>query len=212
MSPVGRTVLLCVVFISLVLGAFVYTTLQTPELSDEELRDRGVFVMPRPRDVASFSLEDHTGAAFDNESLKGKWSFLFFGFTHCPDICPTTMSEMGQAERQMRQADPELADGFRGVLVSVDPERDTSEQLQSYVSAFSPSFLGVRGDIAATGVFAQQVNVAFAKVPTPDGRYTMDHSGQIVIINPEGHYHGFIKLPHQAETIRLAYQSLAARF
>jgi protein SCO1/2 len=210
MSPIAKTVALCAVFITIVLAMFVYSVTRTPQLSEEELRQRGVFVLPTPRDIAPFELTDHTGAAFDNESLQGKWSFVFFGFTHCPDVCPTSMAELGRVDRELQQADPELGQGFQGVLVTVDPERDTADKLGQYATAFSPRFLGVRGSRDATAKLAEQLNVAFAKVPDDAGGYTMDHTGYIVIINPYGHYHGFIKLPHKAETIRLTYQTLAA--
>lgn len=212
MTPVARTVTMAVVFITLVLSMFVYSVLQTPQLSDEELRERGVFLLPRPRDLAPFVLQDHLGAPFDNERLLGKWTFVFFGFTHCPDICPTTMSELGQVDTKLRQEGGPLAETFQGLLVTVDPERDTAEILGTYATAFSPRFFGVRAAREPTAEFAQQVNAAFGKVPAEDGGYTMDHTGNLIIINPRGHYHGFIKLPHKAETIRLAYQSLAARF
>ena len=193
---------------------FVFSTLQTPQLSEEEMRNRGVFLLPVPRDIAPFELSSKNGETFENNNLKGVWSFVYFGFTHCPDICPTTMSVLGQVERQLQQQQHEDADRFRGVLVTVDPERDTLEKLNQYVTAFSPRFVGARGSREMTAQFAQQVNVAFAKVPSQDSAdgYTMDHTGNIVIINPKGHYHGFIKLPHEAETIRLTFQTLAASF
>ena len=211
MSPIARTVSLCVVFITAVVAMFVYTTVQTPQLSDEELRERGVFILPRPRALAEINLDSHTGAAFTNATLEGKWSFIFFGFTHCPDICPTSMSVLGQVARGLKLDRVENADAFQGILVTVDPERDTLEKLGTYATAFAPDFIGVRGDRASLAEFATQVNVAFAKVPEGDG-YTMDHTGNFVILNPMGHYHGFLKLPHDAETIRLTFQSLAARF
>ena len=123
------------------------------------------------------------------------------------------MSEMGQADAKLRQGGEQDA-GFQGILVTVDPERDTADLLGPYATAFSPRFFGVRGDLEPTALFAQQVSAAFGKMPSSDDEagYTMDHTGNIVIINPRGHYHGFMKLPHKAETIRLTYQSLAASF
>ena len=212
MSGIRLTVGLCVVFITIVVGMFVFSVTREPQLSEEQLRERGVFLLPRPRELSPIALQDHTGAEFSQAQFEGHWTFIFFGFTYCPDICPTTMSVLGQVERQLQQADPSIADNFRGVLVSVDPERDTAEVLGNYVTAFSPRFVGVMGDLTSIGEFANQVNVAFAKVPTDDGGYTVDHTGNVVIINPKGHYHGFIKLPHKAETIRLAYQSLKSQF
>ena len=211
MTPVARTVTLCVVFITAVVGMFVYSTLQTPQLSDEELRARGVFILPRPRALTEINLASHTGEAFTNTTLEDKWSFVFFGFTNCPDICPTSMSVLGQVARGLQRDRVDNAEQFQGILVTVDPERDTLDKLGVYATAFAPDFLGVRGDRAQIAEFATQVNVAFAKVPEGDG-YTMDHTGNIVILNPMGHYHGFVKLPHDAQTIRLAFQSLAARF
>ena len=161
----------------------------------------------------------HTGAVFNRQSLEGHWSFIFFGFTNCPDVCPTSLSVLGQVENQLKQQDPRLAERFKVRLVSVDPDADTLERLGQYVGAFSSSFLGVRGERADLVKFTDQVNVAFAKVPLrspvpgSDAQgYTVDHTGNIVIINPRGHYHGFIKLPHKAETIRLSYQTLDAQF
>ncbi|MEM7101040.1 MAG: SCO family protein [Pseudomonadota bacterium] len=211
MTAIGRTVALCAVFITAVVGMFVYSTLRTPVLSEEEMRERGVFLLPRPRAIAEIDLQDHTGARFTKATLEGKWSFIFFGFTHCPDICPTSMSVLGQVALGLERNNNPNANQFQGILVTVDPERDTAEKLGTYATAFSPSFLGVRGTRAKTAEFATQLNVAFAKVPDGDG-YTMDHTGNIVIVNPMGHYHGFVKLPHDPETISLSFQSLVAGF
>jgi protein SCO1/2 len=129
------------------------------------------------------------------------------------------MSVLGQAYRQLVEANPEAAAKFQGVLVSVDPERDSAAKLGEYVRAFSPAFIGVRGDVREIAELATQVNVAFAKVPArnaegeldPDS-YTMDHTANVVIINPKGHYHGFIKYPQQPDTIVSAFQALDANF
>ena len=220
MTGIRSTVLLCATFITIVLGMFVLSVTRTPQLSDQEMRAAGVFLLPKPRALAEFNLEDQFGEAYKPESLTGKWSFIFFGFTNCPDICPTSMAEMGRAERELYAADDMQADPLQGVLVSVDPDHDTPNDLGQYAQAFSPRFLGVWGQREDLVALTQQVNVAFAKVPlansqqalNTDPGYTVDHTGNIVIINPRGHYHGFIKLPHKAETIRLTYQTLAAQF
>jgi protein SCO1/2 len=219
MQSIKSTVGLCVIFISIVLVMFVFSKLRTPQLSPDEMRAQGVFILPTPRDIGPFQLTDHTGETFNRQSLEGHWSFIFFGFTNCPDVCPTSLSVLGQVENQLKRQAPELANGFKVRLVSVDPDADTLERLGAYVSAFSPDFLGVRGERAELVQFTDQVNVAFAKVPLRSPvegsgaqSYTVDHTGNIVIINPRGHYHGFIKLPHKAETIRLTYQTLDAQF
>lgn len=201
---------------------FVVSVLRVPQLSEEEMRAKGVFILPKPRDIAEFQLETHTGEPFRRSDLEGHWSFIFFGFVNCPDVCPTSMAVLGAAERELRSQDAALAELFQGILVSVDPERDTPQQLGSYATAFSPRFLGVTGAREALVTLTSQLNVAFAKVPlstagsatvdAPENAYTVDHTGNIVIVNPKGHYHGFIKLPHDAETIRLTFQTLAAQF
>ena len=225
MSTIKSTVLLCLVFISIVLVMFVISVLRVPQLSVEEMRSKGVFLLPNPRDIAAFELTDHMGKTFNRSSIDGRWSFVFFGFVSCPDVCPTSMSVLGTVDRQLQASDPELAEQFQGILVSVDPERDSIESLARYATAFSPRFLGVTGPREDLAGLTTQVNVAFAKVPlaepAPPGSasadvaadaYTVDHTGNIVIINPRGHYHGFIKLPHDSETIRLAFQTLASQF
>jgi protein SCO1/2 len=190
---------------AVVLGMFVYSVTRPQTLSNEQLRELGVFVLPEPRDIAAFTLATADGEPFVPESLRGRWSLLFFGFTNCPDICPTTLAVMGAAQRQLAADSP-----FHGVLVSVDPERDEAAVLGPYVSAFSPTFTGVTGDRRLIAELARQLNVALLKVPAADGGYTMDHSGQIVIINPQGQYHGFIKMPHLADTIVQAVRALHA--
>ena len=212
MKSVSATVLSCLALIAVVLGVFVYSVVRTPILTEAALREKGVIILPRPREIAGFELTDTRGEAFTIENLQGGWSFLFFGFTSCPDICPTSMSVLAQAERQLQQTSPDSALQFNGVLVTVDPERDDVETLAAYVGAFSERFVGVVGSVEETVGFARQLNVGFARVPSADGDYAVEHGGQIVIVNPNGHYHGFIKMPHRVETITQAFQSLRASF
>jgi len=212
MSPIARTVALCLLFVAIVLGMLYHSVTRVPTLDEDQLRELGVFVLPRPRELAPFQLTTHTGAAFTTASFTGKWSFIFFGFTNCPDICPTSMAALGVAEREL-EARGMIEDApFQGILVSVDPERDDAASLGRYVTAFSPRFVGVRGDREATVALTTQLNVAFAQVPDGQGGYQVDHTANIVIINPRGHYHGFIRMPHEAQTIVTAYRSLAATF
>ena len=203
---------MCLALIAVVLGMLVYKVNRVPVLSEEALRERGVVQLPRPRELPGFELIDHEGQPFVPASLEGRWNFVFFGFTNCPDICPTSMSVLGQARRQIAEAHPALVDQFNGVLVSVDPDRDDVEAMARYVGAFSPEFVGVTGSREAIAQLATGVNVAFGKVPDGQGGYTVDHTGNIVIVNPYGHYHGFIKMPHDADTVREAFLALQETF
>ncbi len=194
----------------MVLGAFVYNLSRDHTLSLDELREQGSIMLPKPRALADIDLQTATGAPYTEANLIGAWSFLFFGFTNCPDICPITLSIMGQA--QLELSAEEKAD-FRGVLVSVDPERDDPATLATYVQAFSSDFIGLTGSIEQIANFATQVNAAFQKYPGRGGElYEMDHTGNIVIINPRGHYHGFIKLPHARDKLLATFRSLRANF
>ncbi|MEM1433273.1 MAG: SCO family protein [Pseudomonadota bacterium] len=200
-GSIGQTVLLCLAFVAIVLVAFVYSMTRPPAVSTEQLREQGVVLWPKPRELNPFELEGAGGGSFANADFEGKWSYVFFGFTNCPDICPTSMAVMAQAKKQLVANHPRIAERFQGILVSVDPERDTRSILAAYVAAFDAGFLGLRGEREAVAALATDVNVAFAKMPSTSEPYTIDHTGNIVIINPKGHYHGFIKLPHQADTL-----------
>jgi len=216
MTSLQKTVTLSVGFVALVVGLFVYSVTRSPVMSEGELRDRGVFILPRPREITAFELETHAGDPFGLETLQNRWTFAFFGFTHCPDVCPTSMAVMGQAHRTLASRG---GGTFQGLLVSVDPERDDGQTLGPYVTAFADEFIGVRGTVAAVAGFAEQLHAAFAKVPALDisdaaepGGYQVEHTANIVIINPHGRYHGFIKYPQQADTIVVAFESLTANF
>jgi len=116
---------------------------QTPKhLSVAELESLGLVALPEPLELTDPLLFDQSGNPFDVRRFDGRWSFIFFGYTRCPDICPVTMSILGQAERLI-DADSRrdvATEGFQGILVSVDPERDDQDAMKAYVEAFSPTF------------------------------------------------------------------------
>ena len=211
-GSIRATVLMCLALISIVVVLFVLKVLRTSSLDETALRELGVILLPTPRELIVDGLTTDSGEGFTTQNLTGAWTLLFFGFTNCPDVCPTTMAELGVAKRELVQKVPEVAQQMRVVLVTVDPDRDDPETLGRYVKAFSPDFVGVNGTRESIAKFATQVNVAFGKVPDGEGGYTVDHSGNIVIINPRGHYAGFIKLPHKASTIRDAMISMVERY
>lgn len=138
----------------------------------------------------ALALTDHTGKARTLADWRGKAVVLFFGFTHCPDVCPTTLADMAQA---MRELGP-LAERVQVLFVTVDPERDTQQVLASYVPAFNPGFLGLRGDAEATRAVAKEFKVYFEKRPgsTP-GEYSVDHSAQSYVIDPQGRLRLFVR-------------------
>jgi protein SCO1/2 len=129
----------------------------------------------------TLELTDHTGKPRRLEDFRGKAVVLFFGFTHCPDICPTTLADIAQAVKSLG-AD---AERVQVLMVSVDPERDTPEALAKYVTAFDPRFLALRGDLAATKTAAGEFKIFFEKAKSGDS-YTVNHSAQSYVIDPQG--------------------------
>lgn len=129
----------------------------------------------------ALELTDHAGKPRRLEDWRGKVVVLFFGFTHCPDICPTTLADIAGAVKQLG---PD-AERVQVLMVSVDPERDTQDALAKYVTAFEPRFLGLRGDLAATKKVANDFKIYFEKRKQGDS-YTVDHSAQSYVIDPQG--------------------------
>ena len=137
---------------------------------------------PNPRPIGAFLLQDHRGHAFTRERLDGVWTFMFFGYTHCPDICPGTLATLRRVERDLPANAPVPR---QHVLVSVDPARDTVEHLARYVAAFGPEFLGVTGDDGELARLARDVGAAyFRDEPDDDGSYFVDHTASIMLVDP----------------------------
>ena len=183
-------------FISLILGLLIASYLTPRTLTSEQFRELGFYRFDAPRLISDFSLVDHTGTTVGLNELQGQWSLLFFGFTFCPDICPTTLSVLNEAVSRLENP-PQV------IMVSVDPQRDTPDKLASYVPAFNSTFRGFTGEFDEIVSLATQVNIAFGKVPGPElGTYLVSHTVSIVVVNPMGMYEGFIKAPHNAQNIQ----------
>ena len=129
-----------------------------------------------------FKLTDHNGRARTLEDFRGKVVTVFFGFTHCPDVCPATLAEMAQV---MRELGPD-AERVQVLFVTVDPERDTAQVLKQYVPSFHPSFLGLYGDADAIARTAKEFKIFYQKQPLPGGGYSVDHSAGTYIYDPAG--------------------------
>ena len=206
---VAITVVLCLVFAALVVAGFVNRLSQPRILTDHELREYGAIMLETPREFSDVAMVDHHGEPFTREDLTGQWTLVFFGFTHCPDICPTTMAMLDKVYAQL---EPDEKADVQVVMVSVDPERDTVANLEQYVTYFNGDFVGVRAEPAQLLSLTTQLSVVYDKVPLEGGEYTVDHSGNIVIINPRGHYHGFFRPPFEEGNIRVALRSLMNDF
>ncbi len=131
-----------------------------------------------------FHLVDQNGKAFSEADLKGKWHLVFFGYTHCPDTCPTALNEMSLALDRLGKE----RDAVGIVFISVDPERDTPELLKSYVASFDAPIVALTGSADAVKEAAKAYRVYYAKHPRAEGGYDMDHSAVIYVMDPEGRF------------------------
>lgn len=199
---VRNTLLGLAAFISLMLGLLIASVLLPRGLTDQQAQQLGYYRFEAPRAIPEFAMTDHHGKPVGLSTLKGSHSILFFGFTTCPDVCPTTLSVLAASVEGL-EAPPRI------VMVSVDPERDTPEKLNTYVPAFNPEFLGFTGSFDETVKLATSVNIPFGKVPGPEpGSYLMEHGASLVVVNPAGQYMGFVKAPHNAANLKKIYASL----
>jgi protein SCO1 len=160
------------------------------------------------RPLPAIDFVDQHGAAFGPERLRSRWSLMFFGFTSCPDICPATLGVLAQVEKLL--ADLPADRRPQVVLVSVDPKRDTPEQLAAYVKFFSPSFAGITGTQDTVDQFARQMGVPIAITQLDGGGYTVDHSASIFLINPSGEMRALFSTPHTPKLIADDYRAVVA--
>ncbi len=138
----------------------------------------------------TLSLTDHEGHPRTLEDFKGKVVMVFFGFTQCPDVCPMTLAKAAEVKRLLGDEGKDL----QVILVTVDPERDSAAVLGPYVTAFDPSFIALRGDLAQTQAAAREFRVFYQKVPNKDGTsYTIDHTAASYVFDPAGHLRLFVK-------------------
>ncbi|MGO4506985.1 SCO family protein [Bradyrhizobium sp. 2TAF36] len=145
----------------------------------------GVSKVAQPAAIGGpFQLTDQHGNAVTDKNLKGKPTLIFFGYTHCPDVCPTSLFEISEVLRAMGKD----ADKVNAVFISVDPERDTPATMKDYLSSFDPHLEGLSGDPAETAKVITSYRVYAKKVPTKDGDYTMDHTALIYLMDRDGRF------------------------
>lgn len=201
------TVFFSVAFIALMAGIFLYQHLPVSKKVDLN-RFHGTY-LEQARDISDFHLAGTDNLPFSQEQLKGQWTMLFFGFTSCGYVCPTTMAELGKMYRLLEEKHvhklPEV------VMISIDPKRDTLEKMKQYVSAFDKHFYGAVGDESAIEAMTRELGVVFAKVEMKDGEnYDIQHSGAIMLFNPQGKLSAFFTGPHQANSLAEDYMQLVS--
>jgi protein SCO1/2 len=165
-------------------------------------------VLPSPAELPELLLLDQDGNPLGPDFFKGHWTIVFFGFTSCPDICPTTLATLSQMSRQLADLPP--ARQPRVLLITVDPERDDPPHLAAYVRFYDPAFLGATGTPDATTAAAAAFRVPYAKVNLPEGGYTMDHGSGLFVVGPSGGIVAISSAPHEAAIIARDYRKLLA--
>ncbi len=229
------------VFSAITIAALVNKLSQPRILNKYELPEYGALLLDEPQALLDFTLQDQQGERFDKQRLLGKWSIFFFGFTHCGDICPTTMSVLAKTYGELKAVEK---NDFQVILVTVDPERDTPEVLRDYLLRFNSDFIGVTGVTRNLINFASQMKVPYLpkvslpKVslpktsspikspPSSTGQAALgtepsiaqvqqdqpQHSANLIMINPAGELHGFIRPPLAHGGLRVVWRSLQASF
>ncbi len=152
-------------------------------------------------ELPDFTLIDQEGGSFTRESLEDNWNLLFFGFSHCPDICPATLQILSAArDRLAVEGQPEF-ELPRIVLISVDPERDTPDVLKSYVANFDSNIIGLTGDMSEVQKITGRLGIFHAKSSVHHGGYNVDHTSAVLVINPYAQFHALFSAPYSVDDL-----------
>lgn len=171
-----------------------------------------VTLLPAPRMLPAFALQQADDTALTPDTLKGHWTLVFLGYTHCPDVCPTTLAQLAGAQKQW--AALPAATRPRVLFVSADPERDTPQLVAQYAHAFHPDTLAATAPIPQLEAFARALSLVFMKVPGPSGDaadYNIDHSAALVLLDPQARMAGVVQPPFDVKGIAADLEMLTTQ-
>jgi protein SCO1/2 len=168
-----------------------------------------IVTYPEPRPLPDFALDGGDGGTIDKTALQGRWHLVFLGFTHCPDICPTTLAQMAAVEKLL--ADVPEAERPRILFVSADPERDTPAKTAAYAQHFSPAALGATADHARLEPFVRSLHMVYMKSDLGGGDYTVDHTAYLAVLDPQARHVGMIRPPLDPAQIAADLRTLTER-
>ncbi len=174
--------------------------------------DRGLVatVLPRPRSLPAVTLTAPDGRRWTTSDLSGNWHFLFFGFTHCPDVCPMTLADLAGTLQRLADNGTRPLPGV--VFVSVDPGRDTPERLGDYVSHFHDDVVGLTGERDAIDTLTSALGISYTlHAPDANGDYAVDHSAAILLLDPEGRLRALWQPPHGREVLAEEFRQIQQR-
>jgi len=168
----------------------------------------GLLWPPPEKQLADFTLTDQNGRPFGGTNLAGKWSLLFFGYSHCPDVCPQTLAIMSQLSPHLSAS---TSEDLQLVFVSVDQQRDTPEQLTAYLDYFPADIVGLSGDATELAKLTRQLGIAHSsQTPDGEGKYLVEHSSAILLVDPQMRLIGIFSAPHRAPDIAKRFQLIRA--
>lgn len=199
--------------IALLFGMWTqYNTSETPK-HKFELEDGTI--LPIPHDISPFNLVGADNKPFTNQNLQGKWSMIFFGFTNCPMLCPTTLSTLNKMyqilEKDQVSTMPQI------VFISLDPDRDTPKDIAKYLKSFNKHFVGATGKQKDLDKLTKEMNVVYEFSKNPHGKkddnsYTVNHSGTLLLVNPQGKLFAIFSTPHDAQKLSHDLQAIETHF
>lgn len=192
--------------------ALLAWNLRSEPVSSDELASLGVVVLPEPISIEDLRLVDEDGEAFDGSELEGKWTFGFFGYTHCPDICPITLAQMKTVFDEFKeQGDVNTLENTQRLFVSIDAKRDHHEAVKSYTDNIDPDIIGITGEPDEVKRLADSVFVGYKQLGDPEKEtdYLVEHQGNIVIFDRDGNCYGFIKSPFEEHLLARIFSHMA---
>lgn len=191
--------------LSLGAGLLSGTSMVGDFTTKDAIQVEGSLIFSQPLPVSDIQFSDQYGQPRNLANLRGHWTLVFFGYTFCPDICPTTLADIN---RVWKQLPPDDAAHWQLVMVSVDPERDKPQNLNSYLKYFNSEFIGLTGNPSSLQVLASELNGYFAKVERENAPYLMDHSANMMILDEKWNYRGYIEPPFTADRLLPLLQQL----
>jgi protein SCO1 len=190
---IGLIIVLPIIF-------FISSLFHKKQQASQVLQLQNATLLPSAQALPKFKLHDSDGKLFTSEQLHGHWSLIFFGFTRCPQICPTTLAELAQARQLMQQQN--LKNIPQIIFISIDPDNDSNTKIAAYVNKFNAQMIGLTGSAIELNKLAKPVGIMFEKIPSNQANdYSMAHSNIILVVNPEGKWVALLMPPHQAQTI-----------
>ena len=203
-APKRRTLQLLLLSAGAIAAGYTVSRLVSPSVPDVGSIEG---LLWPARAIQTFRLDSTDGGDLDIAALQGTWTFLFFGFTTCPDVCPTTLNVMASLRTKVESLG--LNQSIQMIFVSVDPARDSIELLKSYVGHFDPSFKGATGTIEELNVLTEQLGVLHIRdEPDESGSYHVDHSASVLLLDPEVRRVGIFSTPHVADDMLQRFQSI----